>query len=489
MFTKKRWLMVMALGGLLLLAVAFSPLGRGAAQVSPTTQTALTIPYSASLFDKQGNAIQAGFYDFTFAVFNKEAGGILLWSEIQPGVEVEDGNFTVLLGSVVALPQSIFTRPGLWLEVAVRPSGAGDFTLLAPRQPLIAPSPSEMINEPTQSNSLSCEHTHFGESWSGGGLAGLVINTPSGNLGGAFYGKTGGLGYGIFGQQQVSLSTAGGGVAGFSNSSSGYGGYFENTGGGKGILGKSNSNDGMRGESGSGVGVFGKSNSNDGVRGEAAGAVKSGVYGFNSANGYGVFGRSTTGFGLGADGKDDSYVDGVGDLWLGGVRGEIISQGSVDIFSNSSIYLDLDQDQTESNACLKIFNSSGIQVGQTCEDGTKSAILQTEDHGQRAVYVIESPEVWLQDFGTATLLNGQATVTFESIFAQTINSKLDYHIQLTPVCQEAVLLFIVSKGEGGFTVQGVGLDGTPSSCSFDYTVTAKRLALEEYRLEEVLSEK
>lgn len=490
MKTLKNIPIVFVLAGFLLFIAAFAPwIGKTNAQIDLPDPHTLAIPYSASLLDEQGHAVTDGFYDFRFALYDAETNGTKLWSETQGRVEVRDGNFTILLGNEAPLPQSIFPQQGLWLEIAVRQSGEAEFTLLAPRQQLVAPSTSGEVNEPAQSDSLSCQHTHFGESWSGAGLAGLLIHTPSGNLGGAFYGKTGGIGYGVVGEQQVSASAVGGGIAGFSNSASGYAGYFENSGGGTGIFAKSNTNYGMRGESGSSVGVFGKSNSHDGMRGESAGSGRSGVYGYNSQDGYGVFGRSANGFGLGAEGKDDSYGDTVGDLLLGGERGEIFSQGSIDLYSNASIFLDLDNNNNDSNSCLKIYNGTDIVVGQTCEDGTKSAVLQTKDHGQRAVYVIESPEVWLQDFGTATLLNGQATVTFESIFAQTINSKLDYHIQLTPVCQKAVLLFVVSKGESGFTVQGVGLDGTPSSCSFDYTVTAKRLGLEEYRLEAVLSEK
>jgi hypothetical protein len=35
----------------------------------------------------------------------------------------------------------------------------------------------------------------------------------------------------------------------------------------------------------------------------------------------------------------------------------------------------------------------------------------------------------------------------------------------------------------GFTVKGVGLDGKPSACEFDYRVVAKRLGYEDVRLE------
>lgn len=490
MFTNKRCLIGLVLVGVLFVAAAFSPwLVRSMAQVPPGDQKALAIPYSASLLDEQGNVVSAGFYDFQFALYDTESNGSLLWSEVQEQIEVTAGNFNVFLGSGVPLPEGIFARQELWLEVAVRQSGETEFAYLSPRQRFSAPFNAQTVSEPTQSNSLSCEHTHFGEAWSGEGIAGLLIHTPNGNLGGAFFGKTGGLGYGLWGEQNTTLNILGGGVAGYSNSASGYGGYFENDGGGIGLFAKSNTNYGIRGESGSSVGVFGKSNSHDAIRGESAGTGKSGVYGYNSQDGYGVFGRSTNGFGMGAVGVDSNPYDTLGDLWLGGDFGEIYAEGDMDLFSNRNIFLDLDDDNNESNACFKIYNGANTVIGQTCENGTKSAVLQTRDYEQRAVYVIESPEVWLQDFGTATLQGGQVTVTFEPIFAQTINTELDYHVQLTPLCQNPLLLFVVSKEANGFTVKGVGLDGSPSSCNFDYTITAKRLGVEALRLEEVSTER
>ncbi len=436
MFRIKRLKVGLALAGVLLLVVAFAPwIGKTAAQTPPSTASSLAIPYTATLFDEEGNPIVEGLYDFRFAIYDAETGGNLLWSETQEQVLVREGAVSILLGSVVAIPDQLFEGQALWLAVEVRGPGEGTYTSMNPRQQLSASTPSVEDN-PTQANSLSCEHTHLGEVWTGSALVGLLVETPSGNLGGAVFGKTGGLGYGVFGQQQVSLSTTGAGVAGFSNSSSGYGGYFNNTGGGIGVVAESNTN-----------------------------------------------------FAMFAAGKDDSFYDKYGDLWVAGDKGEIFAGRSLDLYSNGDIYLDLDDDNNDSSACLYIYNGNDSIVGKTCEDGTKSAVLQTENHGQRAVYVIESPEVWLQDFGTAILLNGQATVTFEPIFAQTINPQMDYHVQLTPLCQKPLLLFVVAKTQVGFTVKGVGLDGNPSNCSFDYMIIAKRLGVEELRLEQVLSEK
>ena len=231
--------------------------------------------------------------------------------------------------------------------------------------------------------------------------------------------------------------------------------------------------------------MYGESTSGDGVSGRAAASNKSGVYGYNSGSGYGVAGRSVNGWGLEATGGGDaSGTDLIGDLVLRGARGEIFSSSDyLNLYTNWNFNVDLDNDNNDSNGCFYLYNGNEAIVGQWCENGSKSAVLQTESYGQRAVYTIESPEVWLQDFGSASLVDGSATVAFEPIFAETVNLEMDYHVFVTPVCQEPALLFVTAKDTSGFTVRGVTLDGQPAACGFDYNVVAKRLGLEDIRLE------
>ena len=129
------------------------------------------------------------------------------------------------------------------------------------------------------------------------------------------------------------------------------------------------------------------------------------------------------------------------------------------------------------------FNGDVKVTGDLSVNGSKSSIVTTRDFGTRTLYAIESPENWFEDFGTARLINGNATVTLESIFAQTVNLQESYHVFLTPICDEAVLLFVTDKDATGFTVQGVTLSGEQSSCAFDYRIVAKRLGYENRRLE------
>ncbi len=91
----------------------------------------------------------------------------------------------------------------------------------------------------------------------------------------------------------------------------------------------------------------------------------------------------------------------------------------------------------------------------------------------------------LEDFWSAQLVDGEATVTIEPIFAQTVNLTEAYHVFVTPVCQEPVLLFVTDKSATDFTVRGATLDGEPSACAFDYHIVAKLLWYEQVRLEPV----
>ena len=82
-------------------------------------------------------------------------------------------------------------------------------------------------------------------------------------------------------------------------------------------------------------------------------------------------------------------------------------------------------------------------------------------------------------------MNGEVTVSIDPLFAQTIDLKEDYHVLLTPLCQEPVLLSVAAKNAAGFTVHAVTISGQPANCSFDYRLIAKRLGYEKTRMESV----
>jgi len=127
----------------------------------------------------------------------------------------------------------------------------------------------------------------------------------------------------------------------------------------------------------------------------------------------------------------------------------------------------------------------GVRVlGRFDVYGHKSALVNTVSYGWRDLYTVESPEVWFEDFGEGQLTNGQATITFEPIFAQTINTTVPYRVFVTHISDTPVILTVSSKTSTGFTVKGFNLDGSPANVSFDYRIVAKRLGYENIRLEE-----
>ena len=118
--------------------------------------------------------------------------------------------------------------------------------------------------------------------------------------------------------------------------------------------------------------------------------------------------------------------------------------------------------------------------GNTWSAGTMAAQVDTEDYGARTLYAMQSPEVWVEDFGTAQLVQGQAIVPIEPTFLQTINRRQAYHVFLTAL-GDCHGLYVADKGPNSFEVRELG--GGTADVAFDYRIVAKRLSYEALRLE------
>ncbi len=385
----------------------------GIARALPATQgvapAGLTLPYPGRLQDQAGNPLPDGSYDFTFALYDAEAGGTLLWSEAQEGIAVKEGRFLLSLGSARPIPAAVLESGSPWLEVAVRGPAADAFTTLSPRQQVrpASAAPAAGVHQ-----GAPCPHDHWGETW---GTASIGVSFP---------------------------------------------GPF--------------------------VALYGHSNSFAGVMGESTDNIA--VYGL-STNDTGVYGQSTNGAGGVFEGSE--VAGDAADISLEGDLGRIVAYDGnnprMSLRSDGNVIIALDNDENGTNT---FYITSGSLTRCTVDEdgdltctGTKSAVVDTAGYGRRKLYAVESAEVWHEDLGTATLANGETTVVFESIFAQTVNLQEDYHVFLTPLSQEPVLLYVTAKTVSGFTVRGVTLDGRPAACSFDYRVVAKRLGYEGVRLE------
>lgn len=288
----------------LMLVMGVGPGFAGSAQALPPAQEpatpGLSIPYAGRLSDEAGQPVADGVYAFRFALYEASAGGEPLWAETQEGVMVQGGAFTALLGSVNEIPAEVVAGRELWLEVAVRGPGEGEFTLLAPRQRVSAGS---------SAGGMACPHDHWGETWTGSGTSGLnITNTGAGN-GITVHNNS------QFATLMASNAFTGTGVYGYSSGGKGVGGSSPTD---TGVYGVSNSGKGVWGFSTTGYGVYGESTRGTGVWGTTAittgttsgvvGVVSSpggyGVYGMNTSSGTGVYGYSAGGVGVNARGAN-----------------------------------------------------------------------------------------------------------------------------------------------------------------------------------------
>jgi hypothetical protein len=92
------------------------------------------------------------------------------------------------------------------------------------------------------------------------------------------------------------------------------------------------------------------------------------------------------------------------------------------------------------------------------------------DGTQRALYCMESPELWFEDFGTAKLKNGGAVVKLEANFASVIR-RGDYRVFVT-LEGDCRGLYVRRKGGASFEVRE--LAGGKSSVAFSYRIVGRR---------------
>ena len=73
------------------------------------------ISYQGRLLQPSGAAIADGTVAITFSIYDAPTGGTALWTETNPSVFVKGGLFSVMLGSIPALP-GLFCRRATSLE-------------------------------------------------------------------------------------------------------------------------------------------------------------------------------------------------------------------------------------------------------------------------------------------------------------------------------------------------------------------------------------
>jgi hypothetical protein len=219
-----------------------------------------------------------------------------------------------------------------------------------------------------------------------------------------------------------------------------------------GVLGWASDDDGIQGFSFGGGGVLGVSRVHPGVSGEAAFA--SGVSGQcgnagptvpNTSNIAGVVG-----------GSDQQH----------GVIGTTRANVGVIGFSTNNIGV---LGYTTTGPFAGFFLGNVHITGRLTSDLPKGAVVPFPDGTKRLLVCMESPEPWFEDFGSARLKHGRATVKLDADFAKVITLN-DYRVFLTPEgdCQG---LYVRRRGQS-FEVRE--LQGGTSSIAFSYRIVGKR---------------
>jgi hypothetical protein len=113
---------------------------------------------------------------------------------------------------------------------------------------------------------------------------------------------------------------------------------------------------------------------------------------------------------------------------------------------------------------------AGQFIGDLQVTGTKAAVVPFPDGTHRALYCMESPELWFEDFGSARLNRGRATVKLDEDFAKVVTLN-GYRVFLTPE-GDCKGLYVRSKRGGSFEVGE--LQGGSSNVAFSYRIVAKR---------------
>jgi hypothetical protein len=260
-----------------------------------------------------------------------------------------------------------------------------------------------------------------------------------------------------------------------------------------------------------GTGVLGTTDSGDGVVGINNDFGDAAVLGINNSihdNAWGIWASSASSTGVGILGTavnlSGTYLAHVGGQPFG-VIGTVadVSGGpsSIGVWgATDSGYAVLGENTSTSAPAGAFLNLSdvagnpafeaGSSIGLCTVDtsanlvcaGSITTAVQSGSAKKVAMYSLQSPENWLEDFGSGELSAGRAEVALDPTFAGTVSGTEDYHIFLTPN-GDCKGLYVEAKTAAGFVVRELGSGS--SNVTFDFRVVAKRRGYETVRLTDV----
>jgi hypothetical protein len=179
----------------------------------------------------------------------------------------------------------------------------------------------------------------------------------------------------------------------------------------------------------------------------------------------------------------DLYLDEWGS-GLGRVIAIDTSSADLGLVANGDIDAHLDNNGGDA-ACFYIREHGDSVIWSACEakgmtvSGASAMAVETGS-GAREMYAVGSPELWFEDFGSAALVDGQAVVSLDPLFAETVNLDETYHVFIQVYGDAEV--YVSNRTPTHFEVHL--RDGDPN-VEFSYRIVAKRLGHESQRLEQV----
>ena len=378
------------------------------------------------------------------------------------------------------------------------------------------------------SNNFTASQSVSGSISATGGLSGssgtftgnggnAVLNVIQNATGGSTYAIVGtshaaGSGAAVLGQNLAATGQSFG-VEGFSAASKGIGvyGQFNSP---NSLTGVGSNDAGVWGDGGAsdfGTGVLGTTDSGDAVVGINNDFDDAAILGVNNSvhdNAWGIWAASASPTGVGILGTalnlSGTYLahsggqpfgvigtvaDGTGGLSSIGVWGAT-DAGYAVLGENTSASAPagafLNLSNVAGNPAFEAGSSIGLCTVDTSANlvcaGNITTAVQAGSAKKVAMYSLQSPENWLEDFGSGELSAGRAEIALDPTFAGTVSGTGDYHVFLTPN-GDCKGLYVEGKAAAGFVVRELG--GGSSNVAFDFRVVAKRRGYETLRLTDV----
>ncbi len=215
-----------------------------------------------------------------------------------------------------------------------------------------------------------------------------------------------------------------------------------------------------------------------------------GVWGYSaSPAGFGVYGEHVSGS------SSAVLFNGASGVWGDSSGGNGVSGSSDSAYGVVGVTADVNANNFAGGIFINDTSTAGQAIlyaydpntGALCTATTSGAISCNGELGvavdvgpsKVGLSAIEGPESWFEDAGSARLSKGEAVVSLEPIFGQTVNTNVEYHVFLTPN-GDCKGLYVEQKSATSFVVRELG--GGTSNIAFDYRIMAKRKGYEQVRL-------